>query len=194
MTADNSAKTLTPTRWEDLGGAREDFFEACSEIITYQAKLARAQNHVNEALHFVDAIEQIDDLSPQSWNLCMAAKRALKKARKKLEKYSNEQSDRDIVSYRRPRNLEDGNDREVEQKELVKRLIALPYNRIREVISLTVSLQLYEERNDLDKRAELLKLLDTESVGHVNTFNYMSERGVVQLVDKSESANVGEAS
>ena len=93
------------------------------------------------------------------------------------------------------RDLTIGNERVAEQRELVKRLDKLPIEEARDVCALVTTLQIAEMRGETDKRRQIFSLLQSEPVSCINSYNFLSDRGKVQLTaapDKGDH-NEGES-
>ena len=157
--------------WEHYGMSREDYCEAVGQSGDNFRKLIIAEIKIERASDLVKLLMDADSASGDDYDLSVRAidmldrvRSLLKSAIKKIGKYENEQSDRDVRNWSKPRNLDNGADRGDEQRELVTRLDALPKDEAMDVISMYVSLGLSKREGDEERRKEIFELLETQPV------------------------------
>ena len=179
MAKHNRKKTPTPI-WEQLGMDQRACLEAADATRDYRRNLSKAEARLSNAADFISSALQDEELSIRSDTLCHAASKELRKAQKQLRNYERKQLARDISNYRAPIDLTLGRDREVEKKELLKRLLALPTVDAKEVQALLTIISLTKLQEDQERTNELLGLLEHEPLICVIAYANMANRGTVK--------------
>ena len=190
MTDENHEEQIPTPIWERWGIDRQHWESAVNATSGNQSKLDDGIEHVYRARDFLSCLEHDEDLSGKSFNLYLVIDKALRKATKKLGKYAKEQHKRDILGHTPIRNLKLGVDRAAEQRELVKRLSALPYREQSDVITMSVHLELLDRDEDSEKQNELLEMMETQPMSYVLAYASLSEKGVVQLTNSEGNSSI----
>jgi len=183
MTDENHEEQRPKPLWERWGVDRQHWESAVCATSGNQSKLDDGIEYIYQARDFLSCLEHDEDLSGKSFRLYLVVDKALRKATKKLAKYAKQQFKRDILGQTPIRNLKNGNDREAEQRELIKRLSALSYGESSDVMALFVHMELLNSKEDADKKNELLEMMKTEPLSYVIAYARLSEKGIVQLTN-----------
>ena len=183
MTNENHEENRPKLQWEKWGTGQQQFQDAVHATIHHNFKLDEGIDQINQALDFLGYLRDDEEITMKSLNLADMIEKALRKAEKKLSKFAKQQHKRNILGYSKPRNLSHGDDREDEQRELVRRLHALPYRAQSDVITLACTLELLGRDEDTEKQNELLDMMETQPLSYVIAYDNLSEKGMVQLTN-----------
>ncbi len=183
--------------WERYGMSQEDYFHVAGQSSRNMRKLSNAELRVERAGELLALLMEADgtkegddyDLTVRAIYMLKQVRSLLKSAVKKIGKYENQQRARDIANWSKPRNLKLGTDRGKEQKELVKRLDALPRKDAMEVINMVVNLELSKSEGDEERRKEIFELLETQPVPWVNAYAHLAGKDLIQLTPKIDGAD-----
>jgi len=191
MTEENHVEQRPKPIWERWGIDRQHWESAVSATSGNQSKLDDGIEYIYQARDFLSCLEHDEDLSGKSFRLYLVVDKAVRKATKKIEKYTKEQHKRDILGHTPIRNLKLGVDRAAEQLELVKRLSALPHTESGDVMALFVHMELLNSKENAAKKNELLEMMKTEPLSYVIAYARLSEKGIVQLTNGGEKLESG---